>query len=58
MNLVDFIYYGEASIAQENFSSFLETALDLEIKELSTFSNETENSKVRLGFIQNKKNLP
>ena len=52
--ILDFIYYGEASVAQENFSSFLETASDLEIEELSTFSNETENSKVRLGFIQNK----
>ena len=52
--LLDFIYHGEASVAQENFSSFLETAADLEIEELSSFSNETENSKVRLGFIQNK----
>ena len=52
--LLDFIYHGEASVAQENFSSFLETAADLEIEELSSFSNETENSKVRLGYIQNK----
>ena len=30
--LLDFIYHGEASVAQENFSSFLETAADLEIE--------------------------
>ena len=29
--LLDFIYHRGASVSEENFSSFLETALDLEI---------------------------
>ena len=52
--ILDFIYTGEASVEQENFNSFLETAIDLEIEELSSFSSESSNSEIRLGFTQNK----
>ena len=49
--ILDFIYQGEASVEQDNFNTFLETAMDLEIEELSSFS-EAANSKIKLGFIQ------
>ena len=52
--ILDFIYQGEASVEQDNFNTFLETATDLEIEELSSFS-EAANSKIKLGFIQKDK---
>ena len=56
-SLLDFIYHGEASVDQENFNSFLEAAVDLEIEELSSFSSESANSEIRLGFIQNRESI-
>ena len=50
--ILDFIYSGEANVDQDNFNSFLETASDLEIEELSSFSTESTNSEIRLGFTQ------
>ena len=55
--IVDFIYTGEASVDQDNFNSFLETAVDLEIEELSSFSSESAKSEIRLGFLQNQDNV-
>jgi hypothetical protein len=54
INELDFIYQSEASVEQDNFNTFLETATDLEIEEISSFS-EAANSKIKLGFIQKDK---
>merc|ERR1719186_955847 len=56
--ILDFIYIGEANVEQENFNSFLETAADLEIEELSSFSTESTNSEIRLGFVNNTLKIP
>ena len=52
--VLDFVYLGEATVLHDNFNSFLETAADLEIEELSSFSSENKTSNIRLVFFQDK----
>ena len=43
-SLLDFMYYGEVNIAQENLNSFLSVAEELQIKGLTQLSTASSNS--------------
>jgi len=45
MAMVDFLYYGEANVYQENLDSFLAVAEELQLKGLTGF-NETKDSEI------------
>merc|ERR1719151_610192 len=43
-SLLDFMYYGEVNIAQENLNSFLSVAEELQVKGLTQLSTASSNS--------------
>jgi len=45
-NLLDFMYHGEVQIAQEELTSFLATAQDLQVKGLTQQANNTQTTTV------------
>ena len=51
-SLLDFMYYGEVNIAQENLNSFLSVAEELQVKGLTQSStNSSNNNQTQQGCI-------
>ena len=55
-SLLDFMYYGEVNIAQENLNSFLSVAEELQIKGLSQLSTSSSNINQTSSTAQNSNN--
>jgi len=54
--IVDFLYYGEANVYQENIDSFLAIAEELNLKGLTRNSDNSENEQETMNMPETKRN--